>query len=557
MQNTETNILKVIEKIHIQSKDSKLILEKYDEVIKEIAFVSNYFQINEIQTIIISSFICLSCFEEIEMAEISKYFGLDKMAFILYFSHINALKDKKIVEQKGHYKSSIELFILRKHLVEFIIANQAIPEELINNILIDNSFHDFLGKIDKLSDDKDGNNIDYDFFVYKLKQHIQDNKHFKLVNYIIKNDLKLIETFVFFDVIIDAIAKGENNFPSDLQSTVNDFTNRNRDTFEFIADFLANKSKLTQLDLIEKDRSTFASKHKIQLTQKALKMLEEMEGIKIGFKGNKNNRLNYPDKIQKTNLFYNPAEKLQLNTVLKSMSHTSFSTLQKRLQANKLPLGITSLLYGAPGTGKTETVYQIAKKYNRPIFKVEIAETKSMWFGESQKLVKKIFTDYYEFKKDEKICPILLFNEADAIIGKRKNAGATPVADTENAIQNILLEELENFNGILFATSNLVNNFDPAFERRFLFKIKFDIPITENAAKIWNSKLPMISNKQALILASTFKFSGGEMENIARKCIMEEVILGTKVSFENVISFCENEKWDKNTISTKIGFSTS
>ncbi len=97
------------------------------------------------------------------------------------------------------------------------------------------------------------------------------------------------------------------------------------------------------------------------------------------------NNLNYvikPDKTQKTNLFYNPAEKLQLNTVLKSMSHTSFSDLQKRLKANKLPLGVTSLLYGAPGTGKTESVYQIAKKYNRPIFKVEIAETKSMWFGE-------------------------------------------------------------------------------------------------------------------------------------------------------------------------------
>ena len=64
----------------------------------------------------------------------------------------------------------------------------------------------------------------------------------------------------------------------------------------------------------------------------------------------------------------------------------------------------------------------------------------------------------------------------------------------------------------------------------------------------------MISNKQAFILASSFKFSGGEMENIARKCIMEEVILGKKVSFENVISFCENEKWDKNTSITKIGF---
>ena len=554
MEATETNILKAIEKIHLQSKDSKLILEKYDEVKNEITFVSIYFQINEIQTILISSFICISCFEEIETVEMFEHFGMEKLAFIHYTNDIQILIDKKILDKKYQNKFSFDSYTIKKHLTEFIITNQPIPHELIKINSEEDTFHEFLGKIDKLSDQKDSKEIDPNFFYFKFRELIQKNKKFKLVNYVQANGLKLIESFVLFDVIIDAIAKGENNFQSGLQSTVDDFTNRNRDTFEFIAEFLANKSKLNQLDLIEKDMSEFASKHKIQLTQKTLTMLEEMEGIKIGFKENKNNKLNYPDKIQKNNLFYNPAEKLQLNTVLKSMSHTSFSDLQKRLKANKLPLGVTSLLYGAPGTGKTETVYQIAKKYNRPIFKVEIAETKSMWFGESQKLVKKIFTDYYEFKKDEKVCPILLFNEADAIIGKRKNAGSTSVADTENAIQNILLEELENFNGILFATSNLVNNLDPAFERRFLFKIKFDTPSPENAAKIWKSKLPMISNKQAFILASSFKFSGGEMENIARKCIMEEVILGKKVSFENVISFCENEKWDKNTSITKIGF---
>lgn len=175
-----------------------------------------------------------------------------------------------------------------------------------------------------------------------------------------------------------------------------------------------------------------------------------------------------------------------------------------------------------------------------------------MWFGESQKLVKKIFTDYYEFKKTEKICPILLFNEADAIIGKRKTAGSSDVADTENAIQNILLEELENFDGILFATSNLIKNIDSAFERRFLFKVKFDAPNQQNATKIWQSKLPILSERQAEFLAKNFSFSGGEMQNIARKCILEEVISGQKATFEHILQFCENEKWSESKM--KIGF---
>ena len=187
-------------------------------------------------------------------------------------------------------------------------------------------------------------------------------------------------------------------------------------------------------------------------------------------------------------------------------------------------------------------------------FKVKISETKSMCFGESQNLVKKIFTDYCNFKKTQKICPILLFNEADAIIGKRKSASSSSVADTENAIQNVLLEELENFDGILFATSNLVANLDSAFERRFLFKVKFENPSMVNAAKIWRNKLPFLSAKEALQLASQFSYSGGEMENIARKSLMDEIVFGTKHNFERILSFCENEKWSSKSGCLRIGY---
>ena len=87
-----------------------------------------------------------------------------------------------------------------------------------------------------------------------------------------------------------------------------------------------------------------------------------------------------------------------------------------------------------------------------------------------------------------------------------------------------------------------------------LFKIQFDAPNPENAAKIWKAKLPNITKKEATYLAYHFRFSGGEMENIARKCLMEEVVLGTKVDFSKITSFCENEKWGEKNTSTKIGF---
>ena len=227
--------------------------------------------------------------------------------------------------------------------------------------------------------------------------------------------------------------------------------------------------------------------------------------------------------------------------------------MQIRLKEKSMPIGITAILHGVPGTGKTESVYQLAKKSGRNIFKVDISETKSMWFGESQKLVKKIFTEYEEMKRSEGLCPILLFNEADAIIGKRKSAGSSNVADTENAIQNIILEEMENFEGILFATTNLVENMDAAFERRFLFKVKFEQPSVENSAKIWQEKLPILTAKESRILSEKFKFSGGEMENIARKCAMQEIMQGDILSFTDIEGLCKNEKWTGEE-KRKIGF---
>lgn len=553
METKELTILKAVEKVHQISQDSMLIWERYDTVKSEIKFISGYFQINEIQSVFLASFISLSCFDSIELEKIVHYFKIEKIKLLPYMNDLQYLVDKNILDKDSNRRLLREDYSFNKSLLEFIVSNKEIPLDLISVLPKEHTFYEFLKELDDLSDAKDNSSIDYRSFVYKFKRLLEDNRKFKLVDYACQN-LDTINSFVFFDVIIDAVEKCGNNFNSDLLSTVEDFTDVRRDAFDYISNFLEGKTKLNILNLVEKDKSQFGDKHKIRLSDKALNMLCDMEGISFLQKGSKNDKLIYPDKIKNNNLFYNSLESQLLEPVESSMSKTSFSKLQKKLKSNNMPVGVSVLLYGAPGTGKTETVYQMAKKYKRPIYKVEISETKSMWFGESQKLIKKIFTDYYDFKKQEKVCPILLFNEADAVIGKRKMAGSTSVSDTENAIQNILLEELENFDGILFATSNLVNNLDPAFERRFLFKIKFDAPSVENAAKIWKSKLPMITTKEALELANQYKFSGGEMANIARKCIMEEVVLGNKLSFEKIITFCNSEKWDKNTIAAKIGF---
>jgi signal recognition particle GTPase len=547
----ENQIILALETIHNNSEDSQFKLTKFDGVLVEIKLVCDYFQISTIEAILLATCFIKSCFDTFVVNEIIKHFGLEKHSFLKYLGSFTLLTSKSILV-KTENRSSDNYYKLSQHIYDYILTQKSIPKEILEVKIKEDSFNEFLADMDKIRDEKENKEINYIYFTQKFIDLLNANKHFKLVEFAIKN-LQLVDSFVFFDTILDAINTGENDFNTRLQSTVDDFYERNRDVFNYINNFLQGKTALTKLDLIEKDSNTFSDRHRIQLTQKTISMLKEWEGISLEFIEKKDKRLIYPDQIQKRNLFYNSCEKLQLEPIKKSLSNTSFTQLQSRLKSKNMNTGITTLLYGAPGTGKTESVYQLAKKYNRPVFKVEISETKSMWFGESQKLVKKIFTDYYTFKKTQKVCPILFFNEADAIIGKRKSAGSSSVADTENAIQNVLLEELENFDGIMFATSNLVTNLDSAFERRFLFKVKFENPSTINAAKIWRNKLSNLSAKEALQLASQFSYSGGEMENIARKSVLDEIVFGTKPNFERIISFCENEKWSEKT-KNSIGF---
>jgi SpoVK/Ycf46/Vps4 family AAA+-type ATPase len=269
-------------------------------------------------------------------------------------------------------------------------------------------------------------------------------------------------------------------------------------------------------------------------------MLEE-HGINLMTRKGKTKNIIEPDSIYPRELIFGDEENHQLGLLKSILLESNFKETQIRLQQKGLPKGIVALLHGSPGTGKTEAVLQMARETGREIMKVDISQSKSMWFGESEKIIKKIFTDYYANVKKCKLIPILLFNEADAIISKRREIGSSAVAQTENAIQNIILEELEKFDGIFLAATNLVNNLDTAFERRFLFKIEFRKPDVTIKAQIWKSKLPALSTPECEALASQFDLSGGQIENIIRKSEIYEIIHGLPVDFRHLVEFCEKE----------------
>jgi SpoVK/Ycf46/Vps4 family AAA+-type ATPase len=184
---------------------------------------------------------------------------------------------------------------------------------------------------------------------------------------------------------------------------------------------------------------------------------------------------------------------------------------------------------------------------------VNISEIKSMWVGESEKNIKQIFSRYRKLVEESEVAPILLFNEADALIGKRLENVTRSVDKMENSMQNIILEEIERLNGILIATTNLTCNMDKAFERRFLYKVEFERPTMEAKCAIWKSMIEGLNDDDAKALATKYNFSGGQIENIARKSVVDRILTGEELSLEALYGHCDAEFLDRKT-TTKIGY---
>lgn len=299
----------------------------------------------------------------------------------------------------------------------------------------------------------------------------------------------------------------------------------------------------------------FADRESFKITDSAKKLLfSEMNLSAMRGSHPKGGMLSF-ENIKPKKLFYNDKERKQVEELAALLDEKNFQGIRDRLKETNFRSGFACLFYGAPGTGKTETVLQIARKTSRDLIQVNISDIKSMWVGESEKNIKGIFDDYRKMVKQSAKTPILLFNEADAIIGKRMVGAEKAVDKLENNIQNIILQEIEQLEGILIATTNLAENMDKAFERRFLYKVKFEKPDLHGRLQIWQTMIPSLNDADASFLAARYDFSGGEIENIARHYTIQSILHGKPaVMLKSLVGYCDSERLEGRTPKRKVGF---
>jgi len=338
-----------------------------------------------------------------------------------------------------------------------------------------------------------------------------------------------------------------------IKGVLSDYDVSTNDIIYELNEIKTEKSVLIKREYFELDKTDIADNIEVVWGPRVLEAFKGYEDLLLQESNGKElQKIEFKD-IKSKNLYYNESNEKDIERLESIMKEENYLELRKRLDEKGLPKGLTVLLYGAPGTGKTETVMQLARKTGRDVYHLNIEQIKSCWVGESEKNIKAIFKSYYASKA--KIKPILLFNEADAIISKRTSVDGSNAAVTkmENAIQNLLLEELEKFDGIFIATTNRATDIDSAFDRRLLFKLKFENPNTSVKVKIWKDRLNWLDDNDATKLAERYDLSGGQIDNIYRKSEIDYLLYGKMPSVDELLDFCKKEKLG-NEGSSRIGF---
>lgn len=254
-----------------------------------------------------------------------------------------------------------------------------------------------------------------------------------------------------------------------------------------------------------------------------------------------------------------PKTKETLDSLLKQVDKTVINRLKTwGIKDKKRGIDAKIIFYGVAGTGKTLTALALAKSLKKDVLSFDCSKILSMYIGESEKNVRNIFDKYNEIKEQTKTEPVLLLNEADQFLSSRSSGTGSSADKMHNQMQNIFLEQIERFDGILIATTNLLENLDKAFSRRFNYKIEFLKPNKEQRFDLWKKLLPVnlpLETDFDIEKIAKHELTGGQIElvikNTAYKLAVQEDAIFKLSDFEEQISKEKKGQFDSE---NKVGF---
>ena len=552
-QKKQMDLLTAIEQIVEKAKDSMLSPEFYRKASRYIKYVSDKLDLTKEQSVMLALFINLSDDDSIRLYQLSNYVQCPTVRILRYLNEIDELEKRELIRCYRNTRGCCKGTSYRVpfDVIDALNRNEKFTPKNCTGLTCQELF----GELEEIFELRREKEMTYETMVKKINSLFSDNSHLtfvKSVNNCLseeddEDDKMLLVLFCHL-----CVNNGDDNIGyHDLDFLYDDKREWNRQK-----NALCRGNHFLLLnDIIEYNNDNgMVDRDSYRITRKYKE--DELKDVALNRRNkNKNNSaFIHSDKIVEKQLFYGESIQNQIDELGGLLDEGHYQEITSRMKKAGFRCGFTCLFYGAPGTGKTETVLQLARQTGRDILQVDVSKIKSCWVGESEKNIKSLFDTYKDKVKKSSIAPILLFNEADAIISKRQEGAEHAVDKMENSIQNIILQEMENLDGIMIATTNLAQNMDKAFERRFLYKIKFEKPTLEARMHIWHEMIPTLSEDDTMTLAEKYEFSGGQIENIARHNAINGILYGDKGNtLEALMSYCDNERLETKQ-TRKIGF---
>ena len=558
MKETDTNppaktIVECISSIVNNTEKLGLCKELFQTSSNELEYVSTMMNINERQALIFSLFANEGVDGCFSLSDFSRTLNCKNIDLLTFLSDVEEL-EKKYLIRKDYCRKNKELSTKYKMPIPVLTAiknNEKYDHSKYLNIT---NIDDLFDKIEDLLDDSD--EMDERTICDEIDYLINANRNLHFCKAM--RELEINKLSFFYKLLFYTFCK--------------EFIIENNEYLyerEYLEHFKKANKRRMQKSIIEKCNPLLTKKiiepecvdgqcdfERLHLTDEVQKKLFPEFNI-IEMKDTAKELIKHTSFAEKQ-LYYSPKVEKEISILCNLLQEENFANIQNRLKAKGMRQGFACLFYGSPGTGKTETVNQISRLTGRDVMMIDVSRIKSMWVGESEKNIKRTFDRYRNYVKTLKKAPILLFNEADAVLGIRQEGAERAVDKMENSIQNIILQEMESLDGIMIATTNLTANLDKAFERRFLYKIEFERPTVEAKSKIWQAMMTSLTDNDANTLAKKYDLSGGEIENIVRKTEIYNILYNQECTLHQIQEMCEDEKLNSKQQNNKsIGFKTN
>jgi predicted nucleic acid-binding protein len=536
-------------------KDNEMFVNELylSDAKEDLVLIQDFFDVEEKTAAVIAVLVCEQISgRKLNIYKTMHYLGFEPMDYLVTNGVLNEFKNNGwlVPAHQSYSSKNVNKEVFSKEVINAVISNDKallvikIPENIIEAMLK-------IGKFIKST----MKNSDNEMMVEIILAYVSNFSSFFIIESVLNNQKILNSEKVLLFYIMASTVAGAEMF--DLHYDLEGFSAVDP-AFQYV---FKNNVRSGKSILFSEGYLNFSGAFMADFSEITIgDFLKEQ--LQIGLPDSEKKRPFYPkltnvikpDEVIEKKLYFNDEQQIQIEEVQKITSDAYDDVISRFVEKGLQP-GLTILFHGDAGTGKTELVKQIAKQSNRVLLVVDLSLLQSMYVGESEKNIRRVFKEYREATAHFERTPILLFNEADAIFSKR-NVVEKAVDQMLNTAQNILLQELEDFEGIFIATTNMLMNLDKAFDRRILYKLKFEKPDKSTRLAILKQNFHEINADLLTKSSANYSLTGGQIDNVKKRCITEQLLFGTETSNpEKFIFYIEQEMNFRKNKSEKIGFS--